>query len=317
MPTQRLRRLRAIASHVAADANTVAQLQEKWAASRAATAAIEAELAAANAPFAPEPAEKVPPMAGITVLEVANWAATPAAGAILADLGATVIKVEAIEGDSMRYALAQPKIRNPETDKNYLPGEVIDPEFNFANRGKKSICVNVGSPEGIAIVHKLAASCDVFLTNLLPGRLRQFSLTYDEIKAVNPRAVYASMTPYGSSGPQSELTGFDFTAFYALGGVMGLMGDPNDKLMRAGNESYRTGMGDLPTGLALTSAILSGLHLRERSGRGCEVETSLLRNAGFVIGCDLSVAMVDNLQPAPADREKTGSPLVRVRNAAV
>ena len=119
------------------------------------------------------------------------------------------------------------------------------------------------------------------------------------------------MTPYGSSGPQSELTGFDFTAFYALGGVMGLMGDPKDKLLRGGNESYRTGMGDLPTGLALTSAILSGLHLRERTGRGCEVETSLLRNAGFVIGCDLSVAMVDNKQPDPFDREKTGSPLVR------
>ena len=112
MPMQRHRRLRAIASHVAADADTVAQLQEQWAASRAETARIEAELAAANAPFAPDSAE-VAPMAGVTVLEVANWAATPAAGAILADLGATVIKVEAIEGDSMRYALAQPKILNP------------------------------------------------------------------------------------------------------------------------------------------------------------------------------------------------------------
>jgi crotonobetainyl-CoA:carnitine CoA-transferase CaiB-like acyl-CoA transferase len=100
-------------------------------------------------------------------------------------------------------------------------------------------------------------------------------------------------------------------AVVALGGVMGLMGDPEDKLMRAGNESYRTGMGDLPTALALTSAILSGLHLREKSGRGCEVETSLLRNAGFVIGCDMSVAMVDNKQPAPMSREAFGSPLVR------
>ena len=173
----------------------------------------------------------------------------------------------------MRFALAQPKILNEETGKNFLPGEIIDPEFSFANRGKKSICVNVGDAEGIAIVHRLARQCDVFLTNLLPGRLRQFELTYADIKQLNPRAVCkmlmlcrlaalsasanleviplfadASMTPYGQSGPQSELTGFDFTAFYALGGVMGLMGDPSDKLMRAGNESYRTGARDrLPT----------------------------------------------------------------------
>ena len=100
-----------------------------------------------------------------------------------------MIKVEAIEGDSMRFALAQPKILNEETGKNFLPGEIIDPEFSFANRGKKSICVNVGDAEGIAIVHRLARQCDVFLTNLLPGRLRQFELTYADIKQLNPRAV--------------------------------------------------------------------------------------------------------------------------------
>ena len=89
----------------------------------------------------------------------------------------------------MRFALAQPKILNEETGKNFLPGEIIDPEFSFANRGKKSICVNVGDAEGIAIVHRLARQCDVFLTNLLPGRLRQFELTYADIKQLNPRAV--------------------------------------------------------------------------------------------------------------------------------
>ena len=190
MPTTRLRRLRSLAAHVGADDDRrVAELQAQWAESRAQTAAIEEELKAANATFAPETDDKVAPMAGVTVLEVANWAATPAAGAIMADLGADVIKVEAIEGDSMRFALAQPKILNEETGKNFLPGEIIDPEFSFANRGKKSICVNVGDAEGIAIVHRLARQCDVFLTNLLPGRLRQFELTYADIKQLNPRAV--------------------------------------------------------------------------------------------------------------------------------
>ena len=225
--------LRSVASHVVgANADHIAQLQAQWAESRAATAAIEAQLKEAHAAYAPESADKVAPMEGVMVLEVANWAATPAAGAIMSDLGAQVIKVEAIEGDSMRFALAQPKVINPKTGKNFKSGEVIDPEFNFANRGKKSVCVNVGDAKGIAIVHELVKQCDVLLTNLLPGRLRQFQLTYADIKRLNPRSVYASMTPYGNSGPQSELTGFDFTAFYALGGVMGLMGDPNDKLMR-------------------------------------------------------------------------------------
>ena len=105
-----------------------------------------------------------------------------------------MIKVEAIEGDSMRFALAQPKILNEETGKNFLPGEIIDPEFSFANRGKKSICVNVGDAEGIAIVHRLARQCDVFLTNLLPGRLRQFELTYADIKQINPRAGVATLS---------------------------------------------------------------------------------------------------------------------------
>ena len=89
MPAPRLRRLRSLAAHVGAD-DRVAELQAQWAESRAQTAAIEEELKAANATFAPETDEKVAPMAGVTVLEVANWAATPAAGAIMADLGADV-----------------------------------------------------------------------------------------------------------------------------------------------------------------------------------------------------------------------------------
>ena len=129
------------------------------------------------------------PYEGLKVVDLSQGVAGPYCAMLLARHGADVIKVEAIEGDSMRFALAQPKILNEETGKNFLPGEIIDPEFSFANRGKKSICVNVGDAEGIAIVHRLARQCDVFLTNLLPGRLRQFELTYADIKQLNPRAV--------------------------------------------------------------------------------------------------------------------------------
>jgi len=180
MPMQRHRRLRAIASHVAADADTVAQLQEQWAASRAETARIEAELAAANAPFAPDSGEKVAPMAGVTVLEVANWAAPPRPAPSSPTSAPRLLRSRRSKAtrcatrwrsprSSTRYAFSTPNFplmfsvfaedeTGQETDKNFLPGEVIDPEFNFANRGKKSICVNVGDPAGIAIVHKLAVT---------------------------------------------------------------------------------------------------------------------------------------------------------------
>jgi len=163
----------------------------------------------------------------------------------------------------------------------------------------------------------------------------------DAIKQLNPRAVYAQLSPYGQSGPMSERTGFDYSSFFCAGGpgsVMGLMGDR--AIDRAGSEWFRPGMGDLPTGestsslardpiaacglwvyydrivrdrvaLAMSNAILSGLHMREKTGRGCEVETSLLRNASFVIGLDYSNAMVDGLQPLAFNPDGIGNPAGR------
>jgi len=111
-------------------------------------------------------------------------------------------------------------------------------------------------------VLRLVKRCDVFLTNLIPSRIRQFDLTYDRIKALNPRAVYAQLSPFGTSGPMAERTGFDYSSFFCAGGAGGIMGLMGDRAIdRAGSEWFRPGMGDLPTALALSSAILSGLHL--------------------------------------------------------
>ena len=295
-------------------ASTAAQLQADWKAARAKVAEIERSLAALEAPFAAEaPHETVGPLDGVTVLEVANWAACPAAAAIMADLGATVIKVEAAEGDSMRWALQPARVPDPQNPGRFFnPGEVIDANFNFCNRGKQSICLDIGSADGRGIVHRLSKQCDVFLTNLIPTRLRQFELTYDDIKQLNPMTVYAQLSPYGQTGPMSERTGFDYSSFFCAGGVgsvMGLMGDR--AIDRAGSEWFRPGAGDLPTALAMSNAILSGLHMREKTGRGCEVETSLLRNASFVIGLDYSNAMIDGLQPPAFNPDGIGNPAGR------
>ena len=161
------RRLRAVFSHMApaahpsaaaASAAEAQKLQADWAAARAKVAEIERSLAELELPFAPEASEEtVGPLDGVTVLEVANWAACPAAAAIMADLGATVIKVEAAEGDSMRWALQPARVPNPEAPGRFFnPGEVLDANFNFCNRGKQSICLDIGSEEGKGIVHRAA-----------------------------------------------------------------------------------------------------------------------------------------------------------------
>lgn len=235
-------------------------------------------------------AEKNPgPLDGIFVLEVANWVAAPSAGAILADMGAQVVKVEPNEGDSMRYTQRQPKSAEGKPQQN---GQVLDHSFTLNNRGKKSIAVDLGSIEGQGLVKELAKQADVLLTNLLPGRLAKYGLGYAELSATNPRLVYASVSGWGLQGPNPDKAAFDRTAFFAQGGVLGLLGAEG-----APPISPRSGQGDHQTGLAACSSILAALLLRHQTGKGSQCEVSLLRTATWNIAEDLAPALVDGAQP--------------------
>lgn len=232
----------------------------------------------------------------VTVLEIANWVAGPSAGALLADLGADVVKVEPLSGDSMRG-----KLRQPTPPDGPVPTDV---PFHLDNRGKRSIAVDLTDPRGAELVRELAGRVDVVITNLLPSRLERFGLDADSLRAAHPRLVYALVTGYGSTGPEADRTGFDLTAFFARGGIMSLIGEPGEP-----PPAFRPGQGDHPTGLALLSGILAALHVRHRTGEGQVVETALLRTAAWTIGCDVSVALVDRLQPNPRARDDAFSPL--------
>ncbi|MFP4513568.1 MAG: CaiB/BaiF CoA transferase family protein [Acidimicrobiales bacterium] len=233
----------------------------------------------------------------ICVLELANWVAGPSAGAIMADMGANVFKVEPLAGDSMRNRLRQPTLPDdaPRTD---FP-------FHLDNRGKRSIAVDLADPRGGELVRDLTAKADVVITNLLPARLDRFGLGPDQLLAAHPALIYALVTGYGSSGDDADKIGFDLTAFFGRGGIMSLIGEPGDP-----PHAFRPGQGDHVTGLALLSAVLAALRVRDRTGEGQVVETALMRSAAWTIGCDVSVALVDGLHPNRRARNQAISPLM-------
>jgi crotonobetainyl-CoA:carnitine CoA-transferase CaiB-like acyl-CoA transferase len=189
-----------------------------------------------------------PPLDSVRVVDLTSYIAGSYAAMQLADMGADVVKVESLEGDSFRE----------------LPG------FFGWNRGKRSIAVNLKTRDGCLIVEKLAARGDVFMENMRPGVADRLGVGHRHLSSLNPRLIYCSITAFGSTGPGTERPGFD-PIFQALGGLMTLQGF-------GGPPQYlRTAPTDYYTAAVATQAILAALFARERTGRGQRVETSLLR----------------------------------------
>ncbi|MFT4596113.1 MAG: crotonobetainyl-CoA:carnitine CoA-transferase CaiB-like acyl-CoA transferase [Paracrocinitomix sp.] len=221
------------------------------------------------------------PLDDITVIEVDNWMAAPSCGAILADMGATVIKVEPLAGDPMRGMQRPAKL--PDELKSY------DFQFDVDNRGKKSVAIDISNKEGASVLHRLVADADVFLCNLLVERQERFGMDPATLLALNPRLVHATFTGYGTTGPEASRPGYDVTAFFGRSGLYDAMreGEDGDVPMA------RPAQGDHTAGLALYGAIVSALRLVERSGEGQVVESSLYETAVWTQATDYSVTAVD------------------------
>ena len=228
-------------------------------------------------------------LAGTRVIEVANWLAAPSAAAMLADLGADVIKVEPPNGDAWRGNVAGAGERQHSW------------AFEGDNRGKRGITVNLDRPEGQAVIQRLAAGADIFITNLVPGRTERFDLTYERLSRDNPRLIYAHLTAVGQEGAERDRLGFDFSAYWARTGMMQLVGDAEAPPML-----QRAGMGDHATALALLSGILAALLERERTGQGQALHCSLLNTGLWVLGSDLQIALGSG--SAPPKRRATAPP---------
>ena len=220
------------------------------------------------------------PLDGIRVVEFANFAAAPAASAIMADLGAEVIKVEAIGGDPIRGLMKQAKLEEGQVNPDHA--------FQFINRGKQSIELNLDDPAGVDVAHKLVATADVVVTNLLKERRQRFSLDIDDLFGIKPDLVIGLLSGYGEQGDERNRPGYDVTAFFSRSGLYGGMTPPGGAPPHA-----RPGQGDHTTAISLFGALMTGLRARDQTGEGQVVETTLLRTAAFTIGLDLSNALVD------------------------
>jgi crotonobetainyl-CoA:carnitine CoA-transferase CaiB-like acyl-CoA transferase len=208
------------------------------------------------------------------VVELGMWVAGPAAGGLLADWGADVIKVETPVGDPMRR-LFQLLAGH---------GQPESPPFDLDNRGKRSLVVDLARPEGTAVLRRLLADADVFLTNLRPEAVERLGIGPDALLEEFPRLVYASVSGYGLEGPDMGRAGYDVGAFWARSGIAMLMA-PGDRPP----PGVRSGMGDHVTAITAVAGILAALLEREQTGRGRLVEVSLLRTGIYAIGWDLGI----------------------------
>ena len=180
------------------------------------------------------------PLAGVKVLEVANWLAAPAGCALLADFGADVVKVEHPDGDP--YRGYRPQTAGYQTTVNFA--------FEMDNRGKKGITLNLDHPHARDVIYRLIASADVFVTNLLPRRRERYGLSYEELTGRRPDLIYLSVTGYGSAGPDRDRPGYDYAAFWARSGIMNLIGEPDQP-----QPPQRPGMGDQATALLVAGSV--------------------------------------------------------------
>ncbi len=236
------------------------------------------------------------PLSDVRVVEVSSWVAAPSAGAVLADLGADVVKVEPLRGDAGRGLLRQAK------PPPGMPS--LDYPFQVDNRGKRSIAVALDRPEGVDLVQRLAAQAQVFLCNLLPRRQQRYGLDPATLQAANRRLVHATVTGYGTTGPDADRPGYDVTAFFGRGAI-------TDTLMEPGMTATqpRPAQGDHTTGVTMVAAILAGLRLAERTGQGQVVEVSLFATATWTMATDLAATLVDGRQPTRRDRHHLITPL--------
>ena len=223
------------------------------------------------------------------------WVAGPAAGGILADWGAEVVKIEMPGGDPMRKLFGA------------LSGsrEERCPPFDLYNRGKKSIALDVNHADGIALVQRLIATADVFITNMRPQFLQRVGLDPATLLAQHPRLVYASLTAYGLEGPDRDAPGYDMAAFSGRSGLADRATPPG-----AAPPILPGGLGDNVTAITIVSGIMGALFHRERSGLGQLVSTSLLRTGIYSIGMDVATRVGLGRVAPPPPRTKPQNPLM-------
>ena len=237
---------------------------------------------------------------GLKVIDAASVIAAPAAAMMLGDFGADVIKIEQPgHGDMLR-------ILSPNT-----PTAASNWFWQMDGRNKRGLTLNLKTERGMEVMRRLVAGCDVFITNQPYESREQFGLTYEDLKPLNPRLIYASLTAYGEQGPERYRKSFDQLAYWARSGLMDLMRQPGTRPTQG-----LAGMGDHPTGVAIYAGIVTALLHRERTGEGGMVHTSLLANGLWSVSGVAGNVMAGGDIDAYRARHELPSAMMRVYQAA-
>jgi crotonobetainyl-CoA:carnitine CoA-transferase CaiB-like acyl-CoA transferase len=237
---------------------------------------------------------------GIRVIDMGHVVAVPAAGAMMGDWGAEVIKVEPLVGDMARW-----RKRYQGVDKvlRFAGGEV-DWMIQLHNRNKKGLAIDLKTQPGRDILYKLVQKADVFMSNYELGSLKRLGADYATLSQLNPQIIYGVLTGYGTAGPDKDERGFDFSAAWARSGMQYLIGEPG-----SAPPPQRGGMMDRVAGSHIVAGILAALLHRERTGKGQQLEFSLYHSAVWTLAADIQAAAV-GLPLAKFDRTKALSPLL-------
>lgn len=240
--------------------------------------------------------EKV--LEGVRVLEVAQWWFVPSAGAVLADWGADVIKVEhPVTGDPQRGLITS----------GLLPAAGFNFMWEQPNRGKRSVGVDLSTPGGREILYKLAEKSDVFLTSFLPDARRRLEIDVEHIRARNPKIIYARGSGQGVRGPDAEKGGYDGASFWARGALAEAFTYSVKTPQPVGQ---RPAFGDGIGGMTIAGGIAGALFKRERTGEPSVVDISLLATACWVLAPDITAAPSIPRFPTGGDRRQMPNPLV-------
>ena len=215
---------------------------------------------------------------GVRVVELAQWVFVPVAGALLADWGADVIRIERLEGDPYRGLATQ----GIGTDR-----DGVNLSMALANRGKRSVALNLRDPAGLTVLHELLCTADVFLTSLRPGALSRLGLDANTLRERYPSLIYARGHGFGVRGPDANQPGYDSSAFWARGGVGHILTPPE----RDYPISQRGAMGDRNGAMAMAFGIAAALLKRGKTGAGSVVDVSLLATAMWMLSSDLLAAL--------------------------
>jgi crotonobetainyl-CoA:carnitine CoA-transferase CaiB-like acyl-CoA transferase len=244
---------------------------------------------------------------GVRILEVAEHTFVPAASALLSDLGADVVKIEHVErGDAMR-GLASTGVATI--------GGGVHALLEHSNRGKRSLGLDLTSPDGLDVLHKIAATADVFLTNKLPSVRTKLGITVDQVRAANPDIIYVRGTGQGERGPDADKGSYDSLAFWARTGVA--VGTTRPEYEGLNPPPPGPGFGDSIGGMTIAGGILGALFHRERTGEATVVDVSLLGTGLWAMGQSLSLSLLmGEAWRVPPQEQLSRNPLVGTYRSA-